>query len=70
MHAETVTAGQNSSIPCLHHMSSQCDDAVLRQALMERTVIFGAAVGSSGAAPAAGALIARYAGLLAAQVCY
>lgn len=35
---------------------------------MERTVIFGVAAGTGGAAPAAGALIARYAALLAAQV--
>ncbi len=35
---------------------------------MERTVVLGVATSTQGAAPAAGALIARYAGLLAAQV--
>lgn len=39
------------------------------QALAERTVILGMATSTQGAAPAAGAVIARYAGLLAAQVC-
>ncbi len=49
------------------------DDVALKpwplclQALMERTVVLGVATQTGGATPAAGALVARYAGLLAAQ---